>query len=168
VIAVWTPVARCPPHRPGRALVSAAQNHCFECALTVLLYATAAYSIGAFAARMLPHQARQIELTLSGHFTFSLLVDERYRDISTVHANQSCESWRQEEGSTLTCLYCSGLRFRLSVVSYLIATAIWSYRLRRAADWARRSVANTDAPLAYELATALACRGHLDVSRVTK
>jgi hypothetical protein len=50
------------------------------------------------------------------------------------------------------------------VVSYLIATAIWSYRLRRAADWAWRSVANADAPLAYELATALACRGHLDVS----
>jgi len=50
------------------------------------------------------------------------------------------------------------------VVSYLIATAIWSYRLRRAADWAWGSVANADAPLAYELATALACRGHLDVS----
>jgi len=47
---------------------------------------------------------------------------------------------------------------------YLIATAIWSYGLRRAADWAWRSVANADAPLAYELATALACRGHLDVS----
>src|SRR2546427_5742988 len=52
----------------------------------------------------------------------------------------------------------------LSVVSYLIATAIWSYRLRRPADWAWRSVANADAPLAYELATALACRAHLDVS----
>ena len=50
------------------------------------------------------------------------------------------------------------------MVSYLIATAIWSYRLRRAADWAWRSVANADAPLAYELATALACRGHWDVS----
>jgi len=50
------------------------------------------------------------------------------------------------------------------VVSYLIATAIWSYRLRRAADWAWGSVANADAPLADELATALACRGHLDVS----
>ncbi len=50
------------------------------------------------------------------------------------------------------------------MVSYLIATAIWSYRLRRAADWAWGSVANADAPLAYELATALACRGHLDVS----
>jgi hypothetical protein len=74
------------------------------------------------------------------------------------------QSWRQEEGSTLTCLRCSGLRFRLSVVSYLIATAIWSYRLRRAADWAWRSVANADAPLAYELATAPACRAHLDVS----
>jgi hypothetical protein len=36
------------------------QNHCFEWALTVLLYAAAAYSIGAFAARMLPHQVRQI------------------------------------------------------------------------------------------------------------
>jgi hypothetical protein len=50
------------------------------------------------------------------------------------------------------------------MVSYLIATAIWSYRLRRAADWAWGSVANADAPLANELATALACRGHLDVS----
>jgi len=78
--------------------------------------------------------------------------------------HQSCESWRQEEGSTLTCLCCSGLRFMFSVVSYLIATAIWSYRLRRAADWAWRSVANADAPLSDELATALACRGHLDVS----
>jgi len=36
------------------------QNHCFEWALTVLLYAAPAYSTGAFAARMLPHQARQI------------------------------------------------------------------------------------------------------------
>ena len=50
------------------------------------------------------------------------------------------------------------------MVSYLIATAIWSYRLSRAADWAWGSVANADAPLAYELAAALACRGHLDVS----
>jgi len=45
----------------------------------------------------------------------------------------------------------------------LIST-IWSYRLRRAADWAWGSVANADAPLAYELATALAGRGHLDIS----
>jgi hypothetical protein len=36
------------------------QNHCFEWALTVLLYAATAYSTGAFAARMLPHQARQL------------------------------------------------------------------------------------------------------------
>src|SRR5207244_2914977 len=50
------------------------------------------------------------------------------------------------------------------VVGNLIATAIWSYRLRRTADWAWRSVANADAPLAYELATALASRGHSDVS----
>ena len=50
------------------------------------------------------------------------------------------------------------------MVSYLIAAAIWSYRLRRAADWAWGSVANGDAPLAYELSTALACRAHLDVS----
>jgi hypothetical protein len=50
------------------------------------------------------------------------------------------------------------------VVSYLIAIAIWFYGLRRAADWAWGSVANADAPLAYELATALAGRGHLDIS----
>jgi hypothetical protein len=50
------------------------------------------------------------------------------------------------------------------VLSYLIATAIWSYWLRRATDWAWGSVANADAPLAYEVATALARRGHLDVS----
>jgi hypothetical protein len=50
------------------------------------------------------------------------------------------------------------------VVSYLIAIAIWPYRLRRAADWARGCVANADAPLAYELATALAGRVHLDIS----
>jgi hypothetical protein len=36
------------------------QNHCFEWPLTVVLYAAAAYSIGALAARMLPHQARQL------------------------------------------------------------------------------------------------------------
>jgi hypothetical protein len=35
------------------------QNHCFEWVLTVLLYAAAAYSLGAFAARMLPRRARQ-------------------------------------------------------------------------------------------------------------
>jgi hypothetical protein len=64
----------------------------------------------------------------------------------------------------LTCLSRSSISFRLSVVIYLIATAIWSYRLRCAADWAWGRVANADAPLAYELATALACRGHLDVS----
>ena len=46
------------------------------------------------------------------------------------------------------------------MVGYLIATAIWSYRLRRVADWAWGGVANTDAPLAYELAAALACRDH--------
>jgi len=84
--------------------------------------------------------------------------------ISTVNPYESCESWRQEEWSTLTRLWCSGIRFRLSVVSYLIATAIWYYRLRRAADWAWGSVTNADAPLAYELAAALACRGHLGVS----
>jgi len=32
------------------------QNHCFEWALTVLLYAASAYSIGAFVARMFPRQ----------------------------------------------------------------------------------------------------------------
>jgi hypothetical protein len=36
------------------------QNHCFDWSLTVLLYAAAAYSIGAFAARMLPRRARQL------------------------------------------------------------------------------------------------------------
>ncbi len=35
------------------------QNHCFEWVFTVLLYAAAAYSLGAFAARMLPCRARQ-------------------------------------------------------------------------------------------------------------
>ena len=33
------------------------QNHCFEWALTVLLYAAGAYSLGAFSARRLPHPA---------------------------------------------------------------------------------------------------------------
>ena len=33
------------------------QNHCFEWALTVLLYAAGAYSLGAFSARRLPHRA---------------------------------------------------------------------------------------------------------------
>lgn len=66
----------------------------------------------------------------------------------------------------MTCLCCSGIRFRLSVVNYLVATSIWSYRLRRAADWARGSVANADAPLAYEHSSALASRGHLDISRL--
>jgi hypothetical protein len=42
------------------------------------------------------------------------------------------------------------------VVSDLIATAIWSHWLREAAYWAWGSVANADAPLAYELAAALA------------
>ena len=37
------------------------------------------------------------------------------------------------------------------MVSYLIATAIWSSRLGRAADWTWGSVADADAPLAYEL-----------------
>ena len=39
------------------------QNHCFEWALTVLLYAAAAYSIGAFAARMLLHHGSPTQLT---------------------------------------------------------------------------------------------------------
>jgi hypothetical protein len=63
--------------------------------------------------------------------------------------------------STLTCLSCSSISFRLSVVSYLITTAIWSYRLGRPTNWAWGSVANADTPLAYELAAALAFRGHL-------
>jgi len=32
------------------------QNHCFDWAFTVLLYAASAYSLGAFAARMMPHR----------------------------------------------------------------------------------------------------------------
>jgi hypothetical protein len=37
------------------------QNHCYDqTGFTLPLYAAAAYSIGAFAARMLPHQARQL------------------------------------------------------------------------------------------------------------
>lgn len=36
------------------------QNHCFEWPLTVLLYAAVAYSMGAFAARMLPRRPRQL------------------------------------------------------------------------------------------------------------
>lgn len=35
------------------------QNHCFEWPLTVLLYAAAAYSLGAFAAHRLPQRARK-------------------------------------------------------------------------------------------------------------
>ena len=49
------------------------------------------------------------------------------------------------------------------MVGYLIAIAVWLYRLRRPTDWAWGSVANADIPLAYELATALACRAHLSV-----
>lgn len=37
------------------------QNHCFEWSLTVLFYAAAAYSIGAFAARLLPRHALQLD-----------------------------------------------------------------------------------------------------------
>lgn len=53
------------------------------------------------------------------------------------------------------------LIFLFLVVSNPIATAIWSYQLSRATDWARGSIANTDAPLAYELPAALAFRGHI-------
>jgi len=35
------------------------QNHCFEWVFTLLLFAAAAYSLGAFAERMLPRRARQ-------------------------------------------------------------------------------------------------------------
>ena len=49
------------------------------------------------------------------------------------------------------------------MVSYLVATPIWPYRLRRATDWAWSSVANADAPLAYELAATLAIRRNLHV-----
>jgi hypothetical protein len=50
--------------------------------------------------------------------------------------------------------------FRLPVVSYFVSTSIWLYRLGRAANWARGSVANADVPLAYELASAFAFRVH--------
>jgi hypothetical protein len=50
------------------------------------------------------------------------------------------------------------------MISDPIAVAIWPYRLSRATRWARGSIANTDAPLAYELAAALALRGHMEVS----
>jgi len=68
-----------------------------------------------------------------------------------------------EEWSTLTCRWCPRIQFRLSVVSYLVATPIWSYRLRRTTDRAWSSVANADAPLAYELAATLAFRRNLHV-----
>jgi hypothetical protein len=54
--------------------------------------------------------------------------------------------------------------FRLPVVSYLVSTPIWLYRLGRAANWARGSVANADVPLAYEFACAFAFRGHICTS----
>ena len=47
------------------------------------------------------------------------------------------------------------------MVSYLIATAIWPYRLRRATDGTWGSVANADAPLAYELSSTPAFGGHI-------
>ena len=49
------------------------------------------------------------------------------------------------------------------MVSYLVATPIGSYRLRRTTDWAWSSVANADAPLAYELAATLTFRRNLHV-----
>ena len=54
--------------------------------------------------------------------------------------------------------------FRLPVVSYLVSTPIWLYRLGRAANWACGSVANADVPLAYEFACAFAFRGHICTS----
>jgi len=54
--------------------------------------------------------------------------------------------------------------FRLPVVSYLVSTPIWLYRLGRAANWACGSVANADVALAYEFACAFAFRGHICTS----
>jgi hypothetical protein len=70
----------------------------------------------------------------------------------------------QEERSTLTCVCCCGITFRLSVVSYLIPIAIGFYRLRRATDWAWGSVTHADAPLAYELSATLAFGGRIGKS----
>jgi hypothetical protein len=51
--------------------------------------------------------------------------------------------------------------FWLPVVSDLVSSPIWSYRLRHATHWARGGVANADAPLADEHATAFAFGGHI-------
>jgi hypothetical protein len=59
---------------------------------------------------------------------------------------------------------CPVVTFRLPVVSYLVSTPIWLYRLGRAANWACGSVANADVPLAYEFACAFAFRGHICTS----
>jgi hypothetical protein len=56
--------------------------------------------------------------------------------------------------------WCAFVSLWSAVVSYLVSPPVWSYRLGQTADRAGSSVANGDAPLAYEHATAFAFRGH--------
>ncbi len=69
-------------------------------------------------------------------------------------------------------LSCRGCRFRtlwLSVIRYLVSPSIPTHGLGQTAHRAWSSVANADAPLAYELATALTFGGHrVSVLRLAK
>src|SRR5438552_5541888 len=56
--------------------------------------------------------------------------------------------------------WCAFVSFWSPVVSYLVSPPVWSYRLDQTADRAGSSVANGDAPLAYEHATPFLFRGH--------
>jgi hypothetical protein len=66
----------------------------------------------------------------------------------------------QEESSAPTCRWCSSRILRLPVVRYLVSPTVWTDGLRQTAHRAWSSVANADAPLADELATAFAFGGH--------
>jgi len=83
------------------------------------------------------------------------LVADRWGRGITPNRRSSVLSAR-DNGSTFSCQRCVFIAFWLPVVSNFVSSPVWSYRLRHAADRAWGSVANADAPLAYEEATALA------------
>jgi hypothetical protein len=86
----------------------------------------------------------------------------RYREASK-------KSKHKRNDSVPTCPWCPFRTLRLQVVRYLVSAPIRTHGLGHTAYRAWSSVASADAPLAYELSTALAFGGHrVSVFRLAK
>jgi hypothetical protein len=93
-----------------------------------------------------------------------------WQDDSFVWNHRSSEAkTRRKNDSAPTCPWCPFRTLWLPVIRYLVSPSIRTHGLGYTAHRTWSSVANADAPLAYELATAFAFRGHrVSVFRLAK